>query len=327
MLITATEKEVSLQLLDNYHFDYVNLGNNGNSVIKKLLNIPVMDVKMYLAARKFKPDIFIGLGSIRASHASFLLRKKFISVEDTECSFEQILLYLPFTSIVFTPTWFKRDLGKKQFKLDAFKELAYLHPNYFTPSPLVLEKLGLKENERFIVVRFISWNASHDIGQAGIKDKIGFVKTLEQYGKVFISSEGRLEKELEQYQIKIPPELFHDLLYYATLYIGEGGSTASESALLGTHAVLIDPEAKQCGNFYDLHSYDLLWFVENASDGLDIAKRLLGDEDLRQKGKAKLANLLKDKIDLTRFLVWFVENYPESYDEIKRNPGKQQDFK
>ena len=41
----------------------------------------------------------------------------------------------------------------------------------------------------------------------------------------------------------------------------------------------------------------------------------------------KRQNMLNDKIDVTAFMVWFVENYPESEKTIKKNPDYQYRFK
>jgi hypothetical protein len=35
----------------------------------------------------------------------------------------------------------------------------------------------------------------------------------------------------------------------------------------------------------------------------------------------------KEKIDVTAFMVWFIENYPESVKVIKENPDYQHRFK
>jgi hypothetical protein len=46
ILITASEKDVTFNLLDNCGFEYVNLGNYGKSAFQKLVNILIMDLKM-----------------------------------------------------------------------------------------------------------------------------------------------------------------------------------------------------------------------------------------------------------------------------------------
>lgn len=312
VLIIATEKDVALSLLDNYGFDYINLGSYGKSLIKKLINIPILDLKMYLKVKEFNPDIFIGLGSIRAAHVSFLLHKKCIIFEDTEHSTEQIKLYLPFVTAVCTPFCFKGDLGKKQIRYNGSHELAYLHPNYFKPNPKVLYELGLNENDPYIIVRFVSWDASHDVGQSGIYNKKDLVKMLEQYRRVFITSEAKLDSELEKYRLRISPDKLHDLLYYATLYIGEGATTASECAVLGTHAIYVN--TLRLGYLdEEEEKYDLVY---NFSTQDDIEKKvydktleLLKNHNLREDGKKKRDKLLKDKIDVTAFMAQFVEQY------------------
>jgi len=36
--------------------------------------------------------------------------------------------------------------------------------------------------------------------------------------------------------------------------------------------------------------------------------------------------MLSKKIDMTKFMVWFIENYPDSRDEMIRNPDYQYKF-
>ncbi len=113
ILITATDKEMTHQLLKNYQFDFISMGTHGNSIIKKIINLPKMDFKMFLAARNFKPDIFLGCGSIRAAHTAAILRKTCINLEDTEDSIGQIRLYRPFVQCICTPSCFLKPLGSK----------------------------------------------------------------------------------------------------------------------------------------------------------------------------------------------------------------------
>lgn len=138
------------------------------------------------------------------------------------------------------------------------------------------------------------------------------MKALEKYGRVLITSEGVLPDELKPYQISVLPEKLHDLLYYATLYVGEGGTTASEAATLGTHAIHISTTGKYCGIFSDLNRYGLLWTSESDEDTIEKAIELLQDPDLKDLGQKKRNRLVDEKIDVTAFMVWFVDHYPES---------------
>lgn len=326
ILITASSKEISIKLLENYGFNFINLGSYGTSLLSKVINLPLLDWRMYKKVKRFDPDLFLGVGSIRAAHISRLLRKPCINFEDTEHSWEQHLLYAPFTGYIFTPSSFQRSMGKKQLTYEGFHELAYLHPNCFTPDPEVLKEVGLSEQDTFSIVRFISWSASHDIGQHGVRNKTRFVKNLEKYGRVFIISESQ-EPIWEKYRIEIAPEKLHHLLYYASLYLGEGGTTAAEAAVLGTYAIHISTTAKHCGIFTDLRHYGLLDFFDDEAEALPKAIEKLSNPNIKDECQQKRNRLIKDKLDMTAFLVWLVDSFPESIKQISDNPKYLDIFK
>lgn len=310
VLITATEKDVTFALLDSYGFSYINLGSYGKSLVHKLVNIPILDFKMYRAVRSFKPDILLGFGSFRAAHASFLLRKTCIVFDDTESSMEQIKLYLPFVDAVCTPSCFSKNLGKKQIRFDGYKEIAYLHPNYFKPNPQVLDEFGLHKKDTFTILRFVSWDASHDINQHGIQNKIEFVKELDKYGRVLITSEADIGPDFEKYKIKVSPEKLHDLLYYATLYIGEGATTAAECAVLGTPSIYISSLSDKLGYIKELEEkYNLINSFNNENKVIKRASKLFKDVNLKNKWQERTESLLNDKIDVTKYMIELVLSY------------------
>lgn len=314
ILITASKKEMTCELLDKYSFDYKYLGSYGDSPIKKLLNIPLMDLKMYLAVKNFKPDIFVGLASVRAAHISKLLRKPYsITFYDTEHAFGLNLLFMPFTDVFLSPFCYKKDLGRKHIRYNGFHELAYLHPKYFKPNPNILKELRIKKDEKFFVLRFVSWEASHDIGQSGldIKAKRKLVAFLDRHGKVLISSEKNLPKEFEKYRFQLSPEKIHDALYYAGMYIGEGATMATESAILGTPAIYISSLVGSMGNFIELEKkYDLIYSFGDFDRAYNKIKELSKRKNLQKEWQRKRTRLLQDKIDVTGWMVKFIENYP-----------------
>lgn len=320
ILITASEKEITCQLLQKYQFDFINLGAHSPSVIKKIINLPLMIFHTYLATRKFKPDLLLGFGSIRAAWTAAILRKPCINFEDTEESIGQIRLYRPFVQCICTPSCFLLDLGSRQVRFKGYLELAHLHPDRFIPNPAILKEIGLQETETFTLVRFVSWGATHDIGHYGVEDKIGLVKSLENYGRVLLTSEGNLPPELKAYGITLSPEKIHDLLSFAALYVGEGGTMASEAALLGTPSVFISSLASRLGNFIELErTYDLLYSFTDTSAALEKSKEILRNPQSKENWRIKRERMLKDKIDVTAFMMWLVENYPKSFEEMKKN--------
>lgn len=114
----------------------------------------------------------------------------------------------------------------------------------------------------------------------------------------------------------------HDLLYYATLLYGESSTMASECAVLGTHAIFCDFAGR---GYTDEEEkiYDLIYNFKldelGQEESIKKAVELLQDPDLKKTGREKQEHLLSDKIDATAFMVWFIENYPDSVAKMEKN--------
>jgi predicted glycosyltransferase len=326
VLFTVRDKEHERYLLDINGFKYISLGKHYNSIPGKILGLFLFNLKILKTSLSFKPDMFLSHGSVYSAHVAWLLGKPNITLEDTG-NMEQILLYLPFTSVILTSDVFHRNLGKKQIRYIGYHELAYLHPRRFLGNRNIRKIIRVRENEKFFLLRFISWDASHDKGQTGfsIRDKKELIEKLASFGKVFISSEKKLPQELVKYQINIPPETMHDVLAAADLFVGEGATMASECAMLGTPAIYVN--SMEAGTINDQEKNGLLFHFRNFVGVLDKATEILNNPNSRREFKEKRDRMLKDKIDVTAFLIWFVQNYPESIKIMKENPDYQNNFK
>jgi len=314
VLVTARGKDVTVDLLRAYGIKHTVLTSMKKGKMNLLLEWIIRDYKMLQIAKEFNPDLLIGILNPSVAHVARLLKKKSIIFNDTEhAKLAQNITY-PFADIICTPSCFNKDIGAKQIKYDGYHELSYLGPNYFTPNPDVLKELGLNVNDTFIILRFVSWGASHDVGHKGftLEDKRNALKAFEKYGRVFITSETPLLPEFEKYRITIPPEKMHDLLYYATLLYGESATMASECAVLGTHAIFCDYAGRGYTDEEEI-KYDLVYNFKDENtmgkEALEKALELLGNPNLKTEGKKKCEILLKDKIDVTAFMMRFVESY------------------
>ena len=54
---------------------------------------------------------------------------------------------------------------------------------------------------------------------------------------------------------------------------------------------------------------------------------LLSDTTLRETFRKNRELMLNDKIDVTAFLTWFIENYPKSREIMRETPEYQYNFK
>ncbi len=299
------------------------MGKKNNSMIGKLMSTPLFLIKGLKIAKKFKPDFILSHGSHIAAHVSFLIRKPHIAFEDTYNK-EQIWLYKPFTKAIFTSDYNHPLKSKKIIRYPGYHELAYLHPNTFKANPEILKELKIIKNEIFTIIRFVSWKASHDIGQKGMSydSKIKAVKEFSKYGKVFISSESDLPPDLNEYQIQIKPHQMHQAIAFASLMFGESSTMAEEAAMLGVPSIYVSSKS----TWYTKHlqeKYNLVFNYsadfENSNAAIQKAIEILQLHPKHQEYSASQKNkMLDERIDVTDFMISIIENYPESIINLKQ---------
>lgn len=306
-LIIAKNRNVTHKLLDYYRINYIKRKDYPNSLFGKLFSIPLTDIFVIIKSLCFKPDIMIGFSGTHISHAGFLLRIPSIVLDDTDHAHLAHLSYKNFASKIITPKCFKKNFGKKHIKINSYTELFYLHKKYFKPNNNVLKKLNLSKNEEYVILRFVSWNANHDFGIKTLSydDKKKIFNYLKRKIKVFISSESELDSEFKSHELNIHPALMHDALYYSKFYVGEGGTTASESAILGVPSIYTN--ILKMGYIDDEIKAGLIYQTINLEEIFKIIDKLLISK--KDKYIKRANNLINKKIDPTNYLIKYVENY------------------
>jgi len=73
--------------------------------------------------------------------------------------------------------------------------------------------------------------------------------------------------------------------------------------------------------------YGLGFRTDNLELAFETAFQWIKRDDLKTEWSKKREKLLKEKIDVSAFLIWFIENYPQSHRIIKENPDYQNRFK
>ena len=314
ILITTRDKEITLKLLDRYGLPYKCTSKNRSSLLGKMIALVKNDLSILREALRFKPDLLISAFLPFAAHVGALIKKPVIGLTDTEHASLNILLAKPFTDAILVPISYRKDLGKKQIRFNGNLELTYLHPNYFTPDLGILDHLGVREGDKYVIMRFVSWHASHDRGYRGLSlaGKIKAVNELSKHARVFICSEEPLPQELEDYRLTIPIDAIHHVLHYAALYFGDGGTMASECSVLGTPSINVATSALEIGTFRELENSGLMYVMPDEEAAIHKGLELLSDPSLKEDCQRKRDDFLSQKIDVTQFLVSFIENYPAS---------------
>jgi len=330
VVITARNKDIlqKLLILDKVDFISTGRGKIGKGALGKLLYLLFAEFFFFRLFRKMKPDIVLSFASTPCAHNSFIFRIPHISFDDTEHAKLNRKLYAPFTDVIFTPMCFYENIGKKQLRFNGYMELFYLNEIRFKPDENIFSKIGLSKTEKIILVRFVSWEAFHDLGQKGLSltDKINLVEYLSKKAKVFISSEAELPKELNKYKLEINENNIHDFLSFVTLYIGEGATMASECAMLGIPSIYIN-SLPLMGYLQEAKKYGLLFNYNNLLQIKDKASEIIEDVDAKFKYKNFRDEFIKNMIDPTSLLVWFIDNYPASKEILLKDPSYQNNFK
>lgn len=236
ILFLARDKDVVIELLEYSPFSYEKFRFFGKNIFSKVLIIPKILNKYRDVFKRFKPDYVLSRSSPYSTLISRTMRFKSVIFPDSEIVGLTKRFVAPLAHLIIVPKTFELVYNKRQYNLAGFFEESYLSPISFKPDESVLTKLGMKSNEKFFILRFVAWNANHDVGQFGFKkeEKQLLIKSLKEYGKVLISSERKIEKEFEQYRFHLPANEMHSALHFASLYAGDSQSMATESALLGT---------------------------------------------------------------------------------------------
>ncbi|HET55574.1 MAG TPA: DUF354 domain-containing protein [Ignavibacteria bacterium] len=334
-IIFAVEKDILTNLLKLDKINYINNMPDRRRDNKFAMAVGCMkqDWGLLRYCLADRPDILIGT-SVEICHIGYLLKiPAFIFSEDDAniISLASKIGY-PFARGIISPSvcsagkWEKKKIG-----YFGYQKLAYLHPNRFIPDRKILKKY-VSLSEPFFFLRLVKLTAYHDTRVNGISKDImqKILNILSPNGNIYINSEYPIPKEFERYRLDIDIRLIHHLLYYADLYIGDSQSMAVEAAVLGTPGIRFSDFSGRISVLEELeHKYALTTSVKaNNTDKLfDTIKKMLNSNNLKDQYKSNKYKMLADKIDVTSFIVWFIENYPESFTIMKNNPLYQEVFR
>ncbi|MEM7393162.1 MAG: hypothetical protein AAF492_12525, partial [Verrucomicrobiota bacterium] len=239
-----------------------------------------------------------------------LIGKPALVFYDTENASLTNRLVYPLAHSVCTPDCYQGPVNGRHITYPGYHELAYLHPDRFTPDPDVLRSAGVAPDEPFFLVRLVSWQASHDIGEQGLSDAFvnRLLELLSPRGRILISSEGALPESLEPYRFTLNPKDMHHFIAFSRMLIGESATMASEAAVLGVPAFFISDTGR--GYTDDQEEHFKLTFNyqrKDADKALEQVEALLKQDDLAEDFQARREKMLGEKIDTTSWMIDYVD--------------------
>lgn len=311
-------KDVLEDLVVETGWPYYNIQprERGKSKRAMLMSLLKRDFFLSLQVIKHKPDLLIA-SDPSFSHIGFLFRIPSLNFidDDFDASGNYARITYPFSEAVITPESVK--MGKWEYKRIPYKgymKLGYLHPNWFVPDE---RKIGNLQSKSYFLIRLSKLTAHHDTNQKGISRNLLdlIITILSKKGKVIISSEGLVDPDLEQYIMEIPVVDMHHYLFHAKALISDSQSMSGEAAMLGVPSIRISSFKGKLTVLEDLeHKYGLTfaYLPEEESEIVRKIEELMEMKDISEVFERRRQTMLDDKIDVTNFAIWFVENYPES---------------
>ena len=307
IIVGARNKEFTIELLKAYNIEHIVLTNKGQGLAGLIKELLVQQFKLSKIIKEHSIDMMLQISGIFNAPVGKWHGIPTLAFSDTENDTWGNKLSFSLSKHAVFPTCFDHSAGghwKNQLLYPGYHELAYLSPRYLTE---------VKKEDKFLV-RFVGWGAGHDIGENGLTSaqKIEIVNILQQWGKVYISSEAPLPESIAQHACIFHPAEMHDFMKTCKMVVGESATMASEAAVLGIPAIFISDTGRGYTTEQD-KKYGLIKHYQRQQWSKIITTLTKwGSQDIAAQWQDKRQNMLRDKIEVTDWLVDLVEQYPDS---------------
>ncbi len=307
VVVSSREKELTTDLLDALDIPHTVLSTMGDRKVELASEWIGRSVRTLEYDRQFDPDVVVSRLSPSAVAAAAAMGAGSVAFHDHEGTNRLAGLLAPFLDRICTPASFEADFGAPHRRHEGVQELAYLHPNRFTPDRDRLREHGVEPDDPYSVLRLVSMGAHHDVGLKGISEPAQrrLVDELSAHGPVYVSAEGSVSNDLSAEPMPVPPELMHDLLGEASLLVTDSNTMATEAGLLGTPVVRSGAYAAtdEFSNFTVLGEAGLVESIADETAAVERAIELAADPDATDRWQRQREAYLADATDVTRYMV------------------------
>ena len=270
-------------------------------------------------------DLTTFVGMIRRTPTLFV-------TDDDLSAVPESWILMSSSSYIFAP--FICDLGKyntKKLGYYGYKSLAHLHPNHFKSNRALVNSTA-KVDEKFFFIRTVSATSTHDVGKKGLSDEVlrEIIPILKNHGKVVLNSERKLPADLQKFVVEFNKNEVANYLYFATMFISDSTTMCAEAAVLGTPALEFDDWYADFKQYHELNGIYGLLFGYGTDELKNLKEKiseLLLMENLNDEFQKRRSRMLRDKIDVSAFLIWLLEDFPLNATKYLANHEIQNMFK
>lgn len=336
--ILITSKDVLEQLIKNEAWEYTNIFPEGRKIswlptkVGAGYNLirTIYRLQKYLNKSPQRYDLFV-TDDLLVVNGWFSKVKTFHFQDDDITAVPESAFILHFADYIVAPTVSKFGrFQNKSIQFYGYKELGSLHPARFTPDFEKTRQFN-PTGAPYYLLRLVSLKATHDVGKSGLNDDevTRIINRLEQFGKVYITSERTLPTKFEKYRITINPNEIAHALFYAEFLISDSQTMSAEAGVLGTPYIRFNDFVGRISYLEELENKYKLGIGIKTKDKLLLFEKiefLLSKRDLKVEWKEKRKKMLSEKVDFTAFFIWLIENYPKSVETIKADIDYQKRF-
>ena len=315
--VVARDKECLHMLLYDAGIAFTSRGQGKKSLIGKYIyGIEILLLLLFMFI-KFRPTLACSLSSPYLVIVSRVLGIKCITFDDTDYN-PRLLPLIRKSTYLISPSSYPHNFHKKHFHLPVLKELAYLHPRLFNAE---VERSGLF----FRITRTDSIHHT-TASKLDLRVVLERMERLSRDYTVFLSSELEIKYQDDTSIRQADPILIHKDLDSCSVFWGNSATMAAEAAVLGIPAVFIS--AEKFAYITELEQYGLLYYYHPADlvNSLDRLNEILKGDPPESQILHSRQNLLREKLDMSAFMVWFIDNLPQSANIMASEPEYAQRF-
>ena len=315
ILVVARSKDVLFELLESESWDIIRLPQrSSDSRFGLAINILKRELKILKLSLQFKPNVLIGTDLV-ITHIGKLLGLPSIVVNEDDSSAVPLMAKyaFPYATALLAPNCCDQSpYNQKKIGYEGYHELAYLHPEVFSPDRDRLP-YEISSCKNYYVLRFAALNAHHDDGRKGIDDKLAeeLIGILSTQGRVFITSERPLRENLEKHRIRIHPREMHHVLAYASGYVGDSQTMAAEAAVLGVPSIRFNDFVGELNYLEELEKKYMLSSGVKTSQPqklIELVKKWVEPNNIIDELKSRRKTMLEQTDDVCSFWVEVFEN-------------------
>ena len=270
---------------------FTSIGRHYNSTIGKMFGLIARNIYLLKFLRGKNYNIYTSLGSFYLGFAAYFYRKPLVLfVDDYDYKLAYYLCKLSADYLVMPecipPT------GKNILKYKGFKELAYLHPNYFKPDRKALEQYGLTPDNYVFIreVARVSLNYKN-LQQTDLPEIIHRLNKLGLDAVLSLEDKTRADSLKDNcIVLEEPVDDIFSLMSFALFTVSSGDSMARESCLVGTPTIYTGGRDMVINK--ELIEKGCMFKADNKQQ-LDVAMANIIENDVKEETKRTIEKAVK----------------------------------